>query len=261
MMATHVALHTSAMVSQALVEATRVVGGNTIVVQNFSKDLLASARRMSDSFCTTQAITPPSCAIRIAKGSDFAVAIFIKRGDYTAARTEDPQVAIALQGCTISSIKDGDFMSTKLNHGRDFAFAQANTDQVVTASTFQIHNQQHSKEDVEVNEGKMTLEKEHDATKSIIVVLAIPAATKSKNSRRKSLVDDKVEQVYTQELGPGKDRNYSLQLKLFDEISIHPVFHVSMLKKSPKGAKVRLVLPQTTREGMIKIAPLAILDN
>ena len=50
------------------------------------------------------------------------------------------------------------------------------------------------------------------------------------------------------------------KLKLPENSLIHPVFHVSMLKKSTKGAAVEGQLPQVIDESAGKGLPLAILD-
>lgn len=43
--------------------------------------------------------------------------------------------------------------------------------------------------------------------------------------------------------------------------SIHPVFHVSLLKHIAKGANVLTKLPQLTDNGKVKVALAAILDK
>ena len=43
--------------------------------------------------------------------------------------------------------------------------------------------------------------------------------------------------------------------------SIHPVFHVSLLKSSTKGNVVHTELPQFTEDGVMRVAPIAVLDK
>ncbi|KAL3500033.1 hypothetical protein ACH5RR_039126 [Cinchona calisaya] len=51
------------------------------------------------------------------------------------------------------------------------------------------------------------------------------------------------------------------ELDLSPNSQIHPVFHVSMLKKSTKRANVVTTLPQVATNGQIKVAPTAILNR
>ncbi|XP_071901007.1 uncharacterized protein [Coffea arabica] len=45
------------------------------------------------------------------------------------------------------------------------------------------------------------------------------------------------------------------KLKLPDGCSVHPVFHVSLLKKSINGSQIHLTPPQATAEGEFRVAP------
>ncbi|XP_027060833.1 uncharacterized protein [Coffea arabica] len=51
------------------------------------------------------------------------------------------------------------------------------------------------------------------------------------------------------------------KLKLPDGCSVHPVFHVSLLKKSANGSQIHPTPPEATAEGEFKVAPKAILDK
>ncbi|KAL3504356.1 hypothetical protein ACH5RR_034197, partial [Cinchona calisaya] len=82
-------------------------------------------------------------------------------------------------------------------------FAIANTKQnnatvmggaYIAAPTPQDHNRGHPTKDVKFVEDEISLGRDNDATNSTIVVLSVPTITKYKNSRKDSLVEDKVEQ-------------------------------------------------------------------
>ena len=51
------------------------------------------------------------------------------------------------------------------------------------------------------------------------------------------------------------------KLQLSEEARIHPVFHVSQLKKHVGSASVQTTLPPVTEEGEIAAVPIAILDR
>lgn len=51
------------------------------------------------------------------------------------------------------------------------------------------------------------------------------------------------------------------KLKLPGGSTIHPVFHVSLLKQSPKGATVSSELQLVNEENEVQVAPLAILER
>ena len=59
-----------------------------------------------------------------------------------------------------------------------------------------------------------------------------------------------------QKIGPA-----AYKLELPAEALIHPVFHVSMVKRAAKGVSVTGTLPQVTDDGTVKVAPQAILDR
>ena len=51
------------------------------------------------------------------------------------------------------------------------------------------------------------------------------------------------------------------KLKLPDGCSVHPVFHVSLLKKSTNGSQIHPTPTQATAEGEFRVAPEATLDK
>lgn len=63
--------------------------------------------------------------------------------------------------------------------------------------------------------------------------------------------------------GPSKilQKVGAYKLELPADAPIHPVFHVSMLKKFAKGVSVSGSLPQVIDDGTVKVAPQATLDR
>ncbi|KAL3497974.1 hypothetical protein ACH5RR_040706 [Cinchona calisaya] len=84
----------------------------------------------------------------------------------------------------------------------------------VAALTSQDHNRGHPTKDVEVVEDEMSLGRDNDVTNSTTVVLIVPVIMKDKNSRKESLVDDKVEQGHNRGRGV-EDFDKALEVQKF----------------------------------------------